>query len=79
MAIDKMGSRFYMQQNSRTRRVTRKSDGKDFTVGNKARLKKDIVADIEKLTGQTLKSLMNVTKPTLEDLYAAICVCVQKG
>lgn len=66
MAIDKMGSRFYMQQ----------MKGRAATTNNKlkqpSRQKKDIVADIQKLTGLELKSLMNVTKQTLEDLYAAI-------
>jgi hypothetical protein len=71
MAIDKMGSRFYMQQMKGIAATTNKK------LKQPVRQKKDIIADIQKLTGLELKSLMNVTKQTLEDLYAAICI--QKG
>lgn len=65
MAIDSMGSRFYMQQGIGQRRKS------GFNKKIPTRLKKDIVADIEAITKLKLTSLMNVTKQTLEDLYGA--------
>lgn len=74
MAIDKMGSRFYMQQGN-TRRVTRKSDGKDFTTGKvKPKLKADIVKDIEGILDVELPGLDKATKVTLEKLHEALRV-----
>jgi len=60
MSIDLQGSRFYMQQMSASRGGTAKVS---------ARLKKDIVADIECILKIKLTSLMNITKPDLETIY----------
>lgn len=63
MAIDLMGSRFYMQQmKGRASKIEKVP----------TRLKKDIVADIESTMSLTLPSLMNITKPTLEAIYDSI-------
>lgn len=59
MAIDLQGSRFYMQQI-------------ECGARKNVRLKADIVADIDAITGLVLPSLINVTKPTLEKLYDAL-------
>ena len=59
MSIDPAGPRFYTQQLSASKGGTKKV----------ARLKKDIVADIQGVLGFNLKSLKNVTNPDLEVIY----------
>lgn len=66
MSIDKMGSRFYMQQGI--------AGSRNNKLKKPARLKKDIVAEIESTTGLVLHSLMNVNKETLEKLSEAFRV-----
>lgn len=63
MAIDLAGPRFYTQQLASSRGGTNKAP---------ARLKKDIVLDIEAVIGISLTSLMKLTKPDLEVLYDKI-------
>jgi hypothetical protein len=60
MAIDLMGSRFYMQQMSASRGGTKKAP---------TLLKKDYVDLIETIMDIKLPSLMKMTKPDLETLY----------
>lgn len=64
MAIDLNGPRFYTQQ--LTKRGTPRAA--------KARLKKDILLDIEDIVDAELKSFMNLTKPTLEVIYGALYI-----